>query len=253
MKDETAAGGPNESFETTVWTDLLNVRTDDEGRRNALLDQLIRRYWKPIYCYLRRKGKTNEQAKDLTQGFFCDVVLGRGLAEQADQSRGRFRTFLLTALDRYVTSAHRAETAQKRRPPSGLIYIDDAESVEWPAAGTATPEQAFNHAWASEVLSRVLAAVENECTATGKHAHWQVFFARVVRPIMEGIKPPTLSQVCAECGLPDESKASNMIVTVKRRFKAALRCEVRLMVSSGDDVDAEIKDLIDILAGPGAG
>ncbi len=109
--DRTELGGQGGAFETTHWTEILSARTLDENRRKATMDKLLGRYWKPVYCYLRRKGRDNETAKDLTQGFFQEVVLGRDLVQKAESQKGRFRTFLLTALDHYVTSVDRAETA----------------------------------------------------------------------------------------------------------------------------------------------
>ena len=94
---------------------MLSARTGDDVHRKEAVGAILERYWKPVYCYLRRKGHDNEAAKDITQGFFCDVVLSRNLVPQADPTKGRFRTFLLTALDRYVIDRHRKEAAQVRR------------------------------------------------------------------------------------------------------------------------------------------
>ena len=74
-----------------------------------------------MYCYLRRKNYDNERAKDLTQGFFHEVVLNRALIERADQAKGRFRSFLLHALNEYLIDEQRKETAQKRIPKDKLV------------------------------------------------------------------------------------------------------------------------------------
>jgi len=254
MNDGTSVGGPNESFETTYWGDLLKARTQDEGRRTAVLNELLQRYWKPVYCYLRRKGLNNEDAKDLTQGFFHEIVLGRRLIEQADPSKGRFRTFLLTALDRYVTSMHRAATARKRMPQAGIVHIEDFDSgVYMEATREAAPDDAFNYAWAVELLNGALSELESECTSDGMLTHWRVFQARVLRPTLENTVAPPLSVVCAECGISDETKASNMIITAKRRFQALLRRRVRLLVGGKESIDEEIRDLMRIFSGPRAG
>ena len=106
-------GGNRGSFETTRWTQIQAAKTHDLEHRRESVNTLLTRYWKPVYCYLRRKGYNNADAKDLTQGFFHEIVLGRELLQRADQTKGRFRTFLLTALDRYATSVHRKDTAKK--------------------------------------------------------------------------------------------------------------------------------------------
>jgi len=250
--DRTEAGGREEAFRTTRWSEILRSRTQDADRRQATLNELLRRYWKPVYCYLRRKGQDNETAKDLTQGFFHEVVLGRHLIQRAESAKGRFRTFLLTALDRYVTSVHRAEAAKKRRPASGLVSLEAAGLPEVPEpTRAASPEDAFNHAWASALLDSVLTETERRCAQTGTETHWKVFYARVIAPILENAEPTPLPDLCATYGIATETVASNMIVTVKRRFQAVLRNEVRQFVDSDEEVDEEVRDLIGMLAKPG--
>ena len=86
-RDRTDMGGERETFVTTHWS-LIGEVKEHEDKDRVLIGLLLKRYWKPIYCYLRRKGYGNEQAKDLTQGFFHEVVLRRHLVDRADQSRG---------------------------------------------------------------------------------------------------------------------------------------------------------------------
>ena len=95
---QTTMGGSHGAFLTTEWTVIDHIRSGDKSSSAVLMNDLLKKYWKPVYCYLRRKGFDNERAKDLTQGFFLEIVLKRALIEHADKSRGRFRTFLLTAL-----------------------------------------------------------------------------------------------------------------------------------------------------------
>jgi len=247
--DGTSIGGARSAFQSTHWTELIKARTANDGRRQAAAERLVRVYWKPVYCYLRRKGKTNEDAKDLTQGFFSEVVLGRGLLPQADPGKGSFRAFLLTALRRYAASAHRASTARKRSPPNEPIRLDAMEPLDIPEFATAmTPDQTFTYAWASALLDEVLAEVKDGCCCSGLEIHWQLFHARVVRPAMDDAKPPSLTKLCARFGLDSVVKASNMIVTVNRRFKKTLRDRVRQWVDSEDQVDDEIRELMAIFA-----
>src|SRR4030065_2580148 len=96
--DQTSMGGDREAFLTTHWSFIEDVKQHRDKDR-ALIGLLLKRYWKPVYCYLRRKGYDNEQAKDLTQGFLHEVVLNRDLIDRADPSKGSFRTLLLHALN----------------------------------------------------------------------------------------------------------------------------------------------------------
>ena len=243
-------GGGRNVFLTTCWADIRRAKTLDETRQREVVDRLIRNYWKPVYCFLRHKGYADASAKDLTQGFFHTVVLGRGLFRRADQRKGRFRTFLLTALNNYVTSVYRHETAEKRRPKDGLVSLEDFEEEPLPiVAKTMKPDDAFAYVWASVLLQEVLAEVEQQCWEDGKELHWQLFKTRVLEPIMAGTEAKSLSEMCKELGIESEVKAANMVVTVKRRFKAAIKDRVRQYVNSDEEIEQEIHELMKILSG----
>jgi len=246
-------GGADQRFETTHWTEIFSVRTQDRARHQDAIGSVLARYWKPMYCYLRRKGHDNEGAKDLVQGFCHEVVLGRDLLQHADPERGRFRTYLLTSLSHYAMNVRRDGAALKRAPSGAMFSMDDAAAMNMSELfHEVTPDEAFNRAWASQLLDDVLAVVENECCSGGKEVHWKVFSERTVTPLIENTKPPSLPSLCEKYRISDEAKVSNMIVTVKRRFRSELVKQVRLAVSSDADIEDEIADLIKILSGNGA-
>ena len=246
-------GGTKDSFETTRWTQIQKAKTHDQQRRQASVNNLMSRYWKPVYCYLRRKGYNNEDAKDLTQGFFFEIVFGRELIQKADKTKGRFRTFLLTALDRYITSVYRKKTAKKRLPEHGLAQLEDAELPDIPIANSKIcPGQTFHYAWAIDLLDQVLTKIREEYCSTDRTTHWEVFQATVVAPILEDAEPPSLAELCEQYRIESEKKASNMVITVKRRFRTVLRNHVRQFVQSDSEVEDEIRALIEILSKGGA-
>jgi RNA polymerase sigma-70 factor (ECF subfamily) len=249
-RDHTTMGGNREAFLTTDWSVIDQIRSGtDSPSSDVLINDLLKRYWKPVYCYLRRKGCDNERAKDLTQGFFHEVVLRRSLVEHADKSRGRFRTLLLTALQQYVAGVHRKETTQRRTPKGALVALDQLEPDEMPEAPVhLSPEESFHYAWAAQLLDQLLEEVEAKCRTEGKALHWQVFHDRVLQPIMEDVPAPSLAQVCQKHGIESASQASNMIVTVNRRFQAALKRHIRRSVVQDNDVDAEFRELIEVFA-----
>jgi DNA-directed RNA polymerase specialized sigma24 family protein len=246
--DRTNLGGPRSTFALTQWTQIHAFTGLSPDQQKVVLNELVGRYWKPVYCYLRRKGYGNEQAKDLTQGFFHEIVMGRRLIEQADQGKGRFRTFLLTALDRYVISVHRHERASKRSPGQAMIPLDDeADAIPMPTQDMG-PDSAFTYAWALELLQEVLAEVERQCIQDDKEAHWRLFYLHVVEPIMTGRDAPPLEQLCRQVGVATPTQAANMIVTVKRRFREAVKDRVSQYVTSDAEVEQEIRDLMEILS-----
>ena len=251
--DRTTMGGRDRRFETTHWTEILSARTPNQARRREAIGTVLARYWKPMYCYLRRKGHDNEEAKDLVQGFCQEIALGRGLIQQADPERGRFRTFLLMSLSRYASNVRRTGATRKRAPAGAMFALDDVAAMDMPEMShEVTPEVAFHSAWASQLLDDVLAAVEAGCRDNGKNVYWEVFYERTVTPLMESTKPPSLSTLCEKHHIPDEAKASNMIATVKRRAQAELVRQVRLAVDSDADVEQETADLTEVLSRSGA-
>jgi hypothetical protein len=247
--DRTAMAGARVGFQTTHWSQISRARTNDADERKQIIDNLIRTYWKPVYCYLRCKGYRNEKAKDLTQGFFHEIVLERDLIRRADRSRGRFRTFVLTALDHYVSNEHRRETAAKRTPSSQAKGVDFEALPDLPVARfSSRPEQVFNYAWATTLLDEVVTEVKKSFCETGRTAYWEVFRARVLAPIVENAVPAALPDICKQYGVDNEAKASNMIVTVKRRFRSVLELKLRQVVQDDSTVEAELAELLDVLS-----
>jgi len=245
----TSIGGADEAFLTTHWSVVDKIAANGDTPGQDLINELIKKYWKPVYCYLRRKGHDNEKAKDLTQGFFQEVVLTRGLIQRADQSRGRFRTFLLSALEQYLVRVHRKEKAQKRVPKDKIIQLDEINPADLPEpVDGLSAEQSFNYAWVSDLLDAMLEEVQARCRSQGKTLHWHVFQDRVLQPIMENTPAPSLKEICDKYGIESTAKASNMIITVNRRFRATLKRHLRRGVTNNADVEEEFKELMQIFS-----
>jgi len=252
--DKTTMGGNVRGFHTTCWTKISDFKTSDKAKKQLIISELSELYWKPVYCYLRYKGNSNEVAKDLTQGFFHEVVINRNLIQQADRTKGKFRTFLLTALDRYTRDVHQKETSGKRKPSGKLFSLDEFDmpdvSIE---ISDLTAEQGFNYAWVTDLLDQVFAEVEQECINTQKEIHWKAFSARVVDPIINNKKAASFSEICANLGIDSESRASNMVITVKRRLRKALERKLAKLSQSGKEVEEEINELLKIFSANLAG
>jgi RNA polymerase sigma-70 factor (ECF subfamily) len=237
---ETSMGGGKSRFQTTDWDEIRNARTLHEDRQKEIIGHLIKEYWKPVYCYLIRKGYDNEQAKDLTQDFFHEIVLRKRLIQQADKTKGRFRTFLLTALRNYAIDRNRVE-----HHPQLISLEDFGEALP---SQEMEPDEAFSHAWISLLLDRIIAEVEQGCSRDSQEIHWNLFYARVLKPIMDGTEPPPLPKLCRRLGIENrKNKASNMIVTVKRRFHRVLEDCLRQYVESDSDIEDELNGLLRIL------
>lgn len=242
-QDWTEMGGIKDKFLSTHWSLVEGVKQQPE-RELVLMDLLIQRYWKPVYCYLRRKGYPNEQAKDLTQGFFHEVVLNRHLIERADPALGSFRSLLLHALSQYLIDENRKEGTQKRIPRDKLVPLDIqdpeilAESVQ-----AFNPEESFNYAWKMDLLDRALNEVKDSYTAQGMEAHWRLFYDHVLAPTLQGRAPPPLKELLLQYGLESTAVASHMLTTVKRRLQNVLRRQVRQMALTSAAVEEELQEI----------
>lgn len=246
--DETQTGHYEEHFRTTRWSLISDVRDPCSTRAQTILNSLLADYWKPIYCHIRKKGKSNEQAKDLTQDFFYSVLYEKDLFAKARRSKGRFRSYLLTALDRYLISEHRRQTAQKRSIHKEIIDTEQLERLEVPGSlGTMTDQQSFDYTWIATLIENVSAHVYEHYCSKGKELYWTIFDRRVKQPIIERTDPPALSQLCAEYGIEDEVVASNMINTVKRSFRKTLLTRIREYVYTDSDVSEELADFFNFL------
>jgi len=237
-------GGTRESFLTTHWSLIEGVK-QRKDKDQALIGLLLDRYWKPVYCYLRRIGYPNEEAKDLTQSFFHEIVLNRHMVERADRSRGRFRSFLLHCLGQFIIDQRRKETAQSRIPQHKLVSFDINDPPLLPQTILEhSPEDCFNYIWKSDLVDRALSELQSECEEQGLQTHWQIFRDKVLLPTLQDNKSQSMKVISARYGVASESRGFNMLLTVKRRFKAVLRRNITNTVTSEDDVDAEWQELL---------
>ena len=214
----------------------------DAVRRRAL-SVLLESYLPALNSYLRVKHRLREsEADDVLQAFVADKILERDLFSGANRQRGRFRCYLLCALDRFVVDQVRHKNAAKRSP--GHIRSLDADSGLDKAAPDAP--DAFDAAWARQVLELTIARMQGECGKSGRNDVWQVFDERVVRPSLTGEPPGGLEHLVNKTCLSPQS-VSNLLVTGKRIFARTLRAVV-LEYAEEAEVDDEIRWLRSRLA-----
>lgn len=212
-------------FPATQWLLVEMAGQSSPTIARAAMNQLLERYWQPMFVHLRYKGLTPEEAEDLLQDFIIEI-LDKNLLAIADRKKGKFRTLLLTALDRFAISKHRYNTAAKRAPKDmRSLDAGDGEDV----AGDAATGQSlvFERAWALDVLAETLAAMQEECETLGESTRWTIFDRRVLAPLFEDAEPPEYAALAEELGLGGEKAAMNLLVTAKRQFARILRELVR--------------------------
>jgi DNA-directed RNA polymerase specialized sigma24 family protein len=173
MREETQSELPASSarvFSTTHWSVVLQAGADESPQAAAALEQLCRTYWYPLYVFVRRRGYSREDAEDLTQQFFA-LVLEKDCFRLADPTRGRFRTFLLHALEHFLINEWKRAHRLKRGGGKAWFSLDADEAETRylnEASETMTPERAYEKRWAMTLLAQVLAAMRKDYADEGK-------------------------------------------------------------------------------------
>jgi RNA polymerase sigma-70 factor (ECF subfamily) len=188
---------------------------------------------------------SGDSADDLIQGFVADTVIEQNLLGRAEQGRGRFRSFLLAAIDHYVVGQFRRERAQKRRPARAMLDIADQPNV---SSADAEPSWQFTLVWAREVVEEAKRRTEAHCKEVDRPDLWLVFTERVVRPAAENTVPPPHERIAGDLNLGGSKAAANLLVTSKRLFARMLRVVVAEYVADEREIDEEIEDLMRALA-----
>lgn len=233
------------AFPTTQWTGVRHAGQGGADGAEALA-RLLPKYLRPLQAHLVLQRKIPpDRAEDLLQSFVAEKVLERNLVGGAVRERGRFRTFLLVALDRFVSNQFRNERCAKRSPGCGAAAAEAAEHVADDAPG---PAEVFQVAWARQVLADAASRMEQECRSGGRGDIWEVFEARVLAPTLEGAEPVAYEQLAQRHALADVEAARNLLVTGKRMFARSVRGVVREYTGDDGQIDQEIADLRRILA-----
>ena len=178
---------PSAAFATTRWTLVLAAGEAGHPENSAALEELCRRYWYPLYAFVRREGYDAHQAQDLTQGFF-ELLLERNDLAGLVRGEGRFRSFLLKALSRHLLDEHSRATAAKRGGRNRVLSLDASDSEErflLEPSHDETPERHFERQWALAVLESAMQELERRQIASGKGDEFAVlkpFLAREPEP-----------------------------------------------------------------------
>jgi len=232
-------------FATTHWSMVVSAGRDDGPESREALEKLCESYWIPLYSYVRRCGHGQDDAQDLTQEFFARIIANNRIA-RADQQKGRFRSFLLTALKNFLSDEWDKTKALKRG--GGIQFVPmqfdtgEAVYVQEPVDST-TPEQIFERRWALTLLDRVLARLSSEYASTGKT---ELFAA--LSPCLVGERT---SQPYAELAFKlgtTENTIKSAVHRLRNRYRLILREEIGNTVSSEQDIDDELRYLFTVLA-----
>jgi len=224
-------------FQPTQWTMVAKAGDPAHPLHDEALSRLLNLY-RPALCshLIHRRRLQPAQADDLLQEFIVRKILQYNLPARADRARGKFRTFLLTALDNFVRTRNAGED------PCGSI----SENLD-PSDNSPAPDESFDVPWARQVLQEAMRRMRSECQHVGRLDIWDVFESRIVAPTLEGAPPVDYQTLVNRHNLQSPMQASNILMTGKRMFERTLRSVISGYAGE-EEIEAEIVELRQILA-----
>ena len=231
-------------FATTRWSMVLAAGQSGTERSRRALAELCNDYWHPLYAYVRRAGRSEEDARDLTQAFFAKLLEKKDL-RVADPARGRFRTFLLSSLKNFIAGEWRREQALKRGGGVEIQAVDFDSAEEWygkePSHGL-SPEAIYQRSWALGLLERVGADLRDQYEAAGKGELFEALKGFLGGDA--GVLPYTeMSQRLGQSEGALRTAASRL----RARWRERLRELVAETVNDESEIEDELKSLISAL------
>jgi RNA polymerase sigma-70 factor (ECF subfamily) len=236
------------SFATTHWSLVLAAGKGASADAQAALAALCQTYWYPLYAYVRRQGHQPDDAQDLTQEFFARL-LEKHYLQSADPGRGRFRSFLLTAFQRFLSKERDRERAKRRgggTKPLPLDFEAGERRYSLEPAHEATAERIYEQRWALTLLDRVFARLRDESDRAGK----QKQFDRLKVYLTGEAGAPAYRDIAAELAMT-EGAVKVAVHRLRRRYRDLVREEISQTVAGPEDVDEELRHLFAALRSPG--
>jgi len=225
---------------------VLAAAEKESGNADSALERLCRAYWYPLYAHIRRRGHDSQEAPDLTQAFF-ERLLEKSFLRAVDRNKGRFRTFLLTALDHFLANEWRRGHTRKRGGGRSVISLDDdtvEERYRLEPAHHETPEKLFERRWALTLLDQAMNRLGEESASSGKAALFDA-----VKPLIGGDRADLPhSELAVRLGLT-ENALNLALLRLRRRYGELIREEIAGTVASPQEVEEELRSLIESIRG----
>lgn len=232
-------------FSRTRWSVVLAAREGDSPGARSALEELCRTYWYPLYAYVRRRGFTHEDAEDLTQAFFAHL-LRKDFLNRVAPERGRFRSFLLVCLNHFLADESQKARSAKRGGLLPVFQVDATwaeERYRREPCVEADAERLYERRWALDLLERVLDRLRTESVAAGRAA----LFEQLQGCLRGNLSPETHAELGARLGL-SETAVKVAVHRLRLRLRELLREEIAHTVSHPDEVDEELRSLVEIVS-----
>ena len=231
------------AFTTTHWSVVLEAQGESPAAQEAL-EKLCRTYWRPIFAFLRRQGLPPEEAEDITQGFFAELLERRSLSA-VRKEKGRLRSFLLGGLKYFLANEERRAMAVKRGKGQRPIPLDElraGERIETEPADPMTAEMIYERRWALTVLERVLTRLKDEYLAADNAA----LFDSLKELLPDEPGSPSQAAIAARLGM-SENAVRQAFYRFRQRYQTLLRDEIANTVATPGDIEDELRHLIAVL------
>ena len=236
------------NWPTTHWSLVGRAGHGGIEERRLALTSLLKIYIPALRRHLlRRPGIRLQNVDDVLQEFLISKLLEREILQLADQNRGNFRTFLATALDRFLLNWIRSQSAVKRKIYE-VISLDDQSPSN---ADTVFMEDTFDYSWARQVLGRAIRLMRSECQKSQRSDVWGVFKGRVLGPSLRNSAPIPYEKLIDRVALKSGVSGSNVLVTARRGFHRCL-CQVLSAYQDRESIENEIRNLWRAVARPRA-
>jgi RNA polymerase sigma-70 factor (ECF subfamily) len=245
MQQSTSSPSP---FAPTQWSVVLAAQDSDPEQARSALEALCTGYWRPLYSFVRRRGYSRWEAQDLVQGFFASL-LQDGMRMDVHPDRGRFRTYLLACLKHFLADERRRQGAAKRGGgvPHLSMDADEAEAFGGlEPVDNRTADRLYDRHWALCLLDTVLGELEHEYRDAGKDA----LFAALQPVLTDPAARIGYAEVGAGLGM-SEGAVKVAAHRLRRRYRDLLREEISRTVDRREDVDRELRELIEALGNAG--
>ena len=240
------AAKPQSYFATTHWSVVLSAGRRDTTRASMALEKLCQTYWYPLYAYVRRRGYSPHDAQDLTQGFFVCLLERQSLAT-ADPNKGRFRSFMLGAMNYYLATEWAKTQTQKRGGGREIFSLDLAaaeQRLDLELADNSTPDRAFDKEWATALLDKVLSQLEEEFRQEGK-----IQWFDTLKQTLAGSRESQPYAALAGQLKMNEGAVKTAVHRLRKRYRQLLEAEIANTVTAPDEVKEEMAYLLTVVSG----
>ncbi len=233
-------------FATTRWSVVVAAKGGESTQARGALEELCSAYWYPLYAFVRRSGKDRHDAEDLVQGFFA-VCLEKNYLGEVDRNKGRFRSFLLIALKRFLANEWDKARARKRGGDRSMISLDGLTAEQRYAlepADRSTADRLYERRWALTLLEQVLARLREEHATAGRREAFEQMKEFLTA---EGRGTP-YAELATRLSM-SEGAVKVAVHRLRQRYRELLEDEIANTVASPEEIEEERRHLLAVLGG----